>query len=489
MFLPFSVFVNFSYPSRAPSLANVSSSYCFFRPHFGLRLSQRGTNNARGNFVLIPARRSAPKCGCGQKRKFLIAFSLACEEIRFNRHLKTDIYTNLHTFITYLTDVRCLRSNGALLLRLSCQDGRRLRRVRGRRSFVQHKAIVHLSELRHAVLLQANEALQRRRLLSSAAHAMHDVPLLLLPDEEDVEDLELRKRFNRFSYGSYSKRAKRTHFTLTTVMRGLVLAAAVEADLDALRLDELQLGDDMAKRLHQARPKELEELWVRDFDVPRQIPAQVHHRHDALVALQLVPLVALDAELILPRSQRPDVPGDVIAPADGLHPVHAARVHPHQVPGPLDEAVDWNVCFVEVFQHRPPRAVQVVEVVLLAEGLDAAPVGVGHGEPLAVAGPDVDVDRAEVVVLLVAGRPRAGHFHVQLHGVHAQDDVADVRQHVRGRHHARERGQLLQLLELRSPLPLVREVDVRAKPKRRTPKVMSLGEKRTRGVALGGWEC
>lgn len=43
-----------------------------------------------------------------------------------------------------------------------------------------------------------------------------------------------------------------------------------------------------------------------------------------------------------------------------------------------------------------------------AEFVDPAPVRVGHAEPLAVAGPDVDVDGAEVVVLLVAGRAAAG---------------------------------------------------------------------------------
>ena len=53
---------------------------------------------------------------------------------------------------------------------------------------------------------------------------------------------------------------------------------------------------------------------------------------------------------------------------------------------------------------------------LFAEAVDDAPVGVRHAEPLAVAGPDVDVDGAEVVVLLVARRPAARHLQKDMGG-------------------------------------------------------------------------
>ena len=49
----------------------------------------------------------------------------------------------------------------------------------------------------------------------------------------------------------------------------------------------------------------------------------------------------------------------------------------------------------------------LVELALL---LQRPPVLVGHAEPLAVPGPDVDVDRREVVVLLMTRRPRSGNL-------------------------------------------------------------------------------
>lgn len=48
------------------------------------------------------------------------------------------------------------------------------------------------------------------------------------------------------------------------------------------------------------------------------------------------------------------VPGDVVAPADGLDPVDGARVEPHQVSGALDEAVHRDMCLVQVLQVGPP---------------------------------------------------------------------------------------------------------------------------------------
>ena len=67
---------------------------------------------------------------------------------------------------------------------------------------------------------------------------------------------------------------------------------------------------------------------------------------------------------------------------------------------------------------------------LFAERVEDPPVLVVHSKPLAVPWTYVDVDGAEVVVLLVAGGPGPRHFHVQLHGVHAQDGVPNVGQEV-----------------------------------------------------------
>lgn len=48
-------------------------------------------------------------------------------------------------------------------------------------------------------------------------------------------------------------------------------------------------------------------------------------------------------------------------------------------------------------------------------------------------------------------RAAAGHFHVELHRVHAQDGVAHVAEHVVAGLHTHERWQLEQLLQLGLP--------------------------------------
>lgn len=57
---------------------------------------------------------------------------------------------------------------------------------------------------------------------------------------------------------------------------------------------------------------------------------------------------------------------------------------------------------------------------------------------------------------------KGAHLHVELNGVHAENDVADVAEHVAGRDDPGECRQLHQLLQLRLPLALVRQVDVSA---------------------------
>jgi len=140
------------------------------------------------------------------------------------------------------------------------------------------------------------------------------MPLLLFPDKQNIEHL---------------------HLALSTVVGGLVLASAVESHFDTLGLDILQDHGAVTQRTQEAVFDELKQLGIGDLDIPRQVPRQVDHRHDALVALQLVPLVPLDGEVVLPRCERPHVPRDVVTPPDCLDPVDAARVDPDQVPGSL----------------------------------------------------------------------------------------------------------------------------------------------------------
>jgi hypothetical protein len=75
------------------------------------------------------------------------------------------------------------------------------------------------------------------------------------------------------------------------------------------------------------------------------------------------------------------------------------------------------------FHIGPPRAMQKVDSVLFTEFVHRAPIVLRHSEPLAVPWPDVNVDGAEVVILLVGGVPRTRHLHRHLHSVHPQQWV------------------------------------------------------------------
>jgi len=59
------------------------------------------------------------------------------------------------------------------------------------------------------------------------------------------------------------------------------------------------------------------------------------HGNDALEALQFVPLVAIDTQLVLPSREWTHIPGDIVAPADGLNPVDASRINPYKISWPL----------------------------------------------------------------------------------------------------------------------------------------------------------
>ena len=62
--------------------------------------------------------------------------------------------------------------------------------------------------------------------------------------------------------------------------------------------------------------------------------------------------------------------------------------------------------------------------------MEDPPVFVVDGKPLAVTWANIDVDRAEIVVLLMSGGARSGNLHVQLHRVHSENGVANVREKV-----------------------------------------------------------
>lgn len=138
--------------------------------------------------------------------------------------------------------------------------------------------------------------------------------------------------------------------------------------------------------------------------------------------------------------QRSYVPGDVVAPTDGLHPVDGAGVEPHQVAWSLDEPIDGHVGLVQVLKVGPPRAHEEVDVVpsgeqekqsgdgcvnkgsrelvtgrhrhkqtykfllLFAEVAHHSPVGLRNCKPLTIPRSNVDVDGTEVIVFLVTWR-------------------------------------------------------------------------------------
>lgn len=62
---------------------------------------------------------------------------------------------------------------------------------------MQHKVVKHLTQLIHAILLEAHKTLQTWCLLTSTIHAVHHVALLLLTDEQDVEHLDLQAHMQK----------------------------------------------------------------------------------------------------------------------------------------------------------------------------------------------------------------------------------------------------------------------------------------------------
>ena len=62
--------------------------------------------------------------------------------------------------------------------------------------------------------------------------------------------------------------------------------------------------------------------------------------------------------------------------------------------------------------------------------MEDPPVLIVDSKPLTVARTNIDVDRAEIIVLLVSGGAGSGNLHVQLHRVHSENGVADVGEEV-----------------------------------------------------------
>lgn len=145
----------------------------------------------------------------------------------------------------------------------------------------------------------------------------------------------------------------------------------------------------------------LEQVGVADFDSSSHVPGHMNHGHNGFDVLHLVPLVSFQGQLVLigcgpegittgfsnrpqplgpqpfpsqlaalqspptPRrlsgsaphpltSEGPNIPGDVVAPPSGLHPVHGPRINPHEVSRALHEAVHRDIGSIEVIQDWPP---------------------------------------------------------------------------------------------------------------------------------------
>ena len=78
------------------------------------------------------------------------------------------------------------------------------------------------------------------------------------------------------------------------------------------------LGSGMLRLRARFRTNSLEgfeQLGVGDAEVAGEVPRQVLERHDRLVALELVPLVAVAGQLELLEGHRAHVPRNVVTPA------------------------------------------------------------------------------------------------------------------------------------------------------------------------------
>ena len=126
--------------------------------------------------------------------------------------------------------------------------------------------------------------------------------------------------------------------------------------------------------------------------------------------------------------------------------MNAPRVDPNEVPRSLEESVHRNLGLHQVFHIWPPHPLKVVHRVLLAEVVQGAPVVLWHPKPFAVTRADVQVDGAEVVLLLVRHGSGAGDLHRHPDGVHPNQLVTKVGEHVSSRHYSGPMWKFHQLL-------------------------------------------
>jgi len=126
------------------------------------------------------------------------------------------------------------------------------------------------------------------------------------------------------------------------------------------------------------------------------------------------------------------VPGNVVAPTGRLNPVDTTRVDPDKVTRTLEKSIDRDLFFHQLVHAWPPGAAKVVDFVLITHLLQSTPVLVRNSKPLAITGPDVDVYETEIIVFLVGWNTSAGNFHVEFNGVHPDDVMTQVTQHISG---------------------------------------------------------
>ena len=262
------------------------------------------------------------------------------------------------------------------------------------------KLIVDRFQIVQCVLVENDHVLQLLIVLQGAIQTAHDVLTIDFRDEENIEYFAI---------------------TRNTVMSGLVSGAQLLANVDAateLLFDVRQRQLNVLQRLMQDEFDQFEQRPIVDAHVAGDVPREMNHGHERFARAQAIPFVAFDGSVVLCSGQWTDVPGNVIAPPDRLYPRDTPRIDEDEIARFLHETVDWHLSIVQIVEYRPPRTRDEVHAVLFTQCLHDAPIFVGHGKPFAIARTNIDVNRTEVIVLLMARRPRARHFHVQLYTVH-----------------------------------------------------------------------
>ena len=143
--------------------------------------------------------------------------------------------------------------------------------------------------------------------------------------------------------------------------------------------------------------------------------------------------------------------------------MNTSNVDPNQVSRSLHESITRNASLSQFRHRRPPRAVKIIHVVLGAKVLQGPPVVIRYSEPFWVSRSDVNVDCTKIVVFLVTRRSGTRNFHVELDRVHAQDLVANVRQHVSGGNDSGPCRKFVQFVQLWWPFFLITDVAISAK--------------------------